>query len=76
MLYGMADTARHLAEAVSQINSMRPQPDLVLITGDLVCGYYPWPNNVDAERIDKSSNMGWEDLKDRMRGSMVVKNPR
>ena len=33
LLYGMADTARHLAEAVSQINSMRPQPDLVLITG-------------------------------------------
>ena len=24
----------------------------------------------------KSSNMGWEDLKDRMRGSMVVRNPR
>jgi hypothetical protein len=42
----------------------------------LVSGYYPWPNNVDAERIDKSSNMDWEDLKDRMRGSMVVKNPR
>ena len=25
LLYGMADTARHLAEAVSQINAMRPQ---------------------------------------------------
>ena len=25
---------------------------------------------------DKSSNMGWEDLKDRMRGSIVVKNLR
>ena len=36
LLYGLADTSRHLAEAVSQINSMRPQPDLVLITGDLV----------------------------------------
>ena len=36
LLYGMADTARHLAETVSQINSMRPRPDLVLITGDLV----------------------------------------
>jgi hypothetical protein len=44
LLYGMADTARHLAEAVSQIN--------------------------------KSSNTSWEDLKDRMRGSMVVKTPR
>ena len=31
---------------------------------------YPWPDNVDAERIDKSSNMSWEMLKDRMRGAM------
>ena len=36
LLYGMADTARHLAEAVTQINAMRPRPDLVLHTGDLV----------------------------------------
>jgi len=36
LLYGMADTARHLAETVSQINEMRPRPDLVLVTGDLV----------------------------------------
>jgi Icc protein len=40
------------------------------IDGDLVSGYYPWPADVDAERIDRSSNMSWEDLKDRMRGSM------
>jgi len=40
------------------------------IDGDLVSGYYPWPDGVDAERIDRSSNMSWEDLKDRMRGSM------
>jgi hypothetical protein len=38
--------------------------------GQFVSGYYPWPADVDAERIDKSSNMAWEDLKDRMRGSM------
>ena len=36
MLYGKVDTARHLAETVSEINAMEPQPDLVMITGDLV----------------------------------------
>ena len=36
LLYGQADTARHLAETVIEINLMRPQPDAVLITGDLV----------------------------------------
>jgi len=40
------------------------------IDGNLVSGYYPWPDGVDAERIDKSSNMDWEVLKDRMRGSL------
>jgi 3',5'-cyclic AMP phosphodiesterase CpdA len=40
------------------------------IDGDLVSGYYPWPADVDAERIDKSSNMPWQELKDRMRGAM------
>ena len=38
--------------------------------GNLVSGYYPWPDGLDAERIDKSSNMDWKALKDRMRGSM------
>lgn len=36
LLYGKVDTATHLAEAVKQINRMFPQPDLVMITGDLV----------------------------------------
>ena len=36
LLYGLADTARHLAESVAEINAMRPRPDAVLITGDLV----------------------------------------
>jgi Icc protein len=40
------------------------------LDGDIVSGYYPWPDGVDAERIDKSSNMDWEDLKDHMRGAM------
>lgn len=40
------------------------------IDGQLVSGYYPWPADVDAERIDRSSNIPWQDLKDRMRGAM------
>ncbi len=46
------------------------------IDGTLVSGYYPWPNGVDAKRIDKSSNMSWEDLKTRMQGSFVVEKTR
>jgi len=40
------------------------------LNGELVSGYYPWPDGVDAERIDKSSNMAWDELKRRMRGAM------
>jgi 3',5'-cyclic AMP phosphodiesterase CpdA len=36
LLYGKVDTGAHLAEAVAQIGRMRPKPDVVLITGDLV----------------------------------------
>ncbi|NOR19971.1 MAG: phosphodiesterase, partial [Xanthomonadales bacterium] len=36
ILYGVTDTAAHLRETISQINRMRPVPDVVLITGDLV----------------------------------------
>jgi len=36
ILYGSIDTALHLAETVQCINRMRPAPDVVLITGDLV----------------------------------------
>jgi len=36
LLYDKVDTAQHLRESVVQINSMKPQPDLVMITGDLV----------------------------------------
>ena len=32
--------------------------------------FYRDPADTDAERIDKSSNMSWEMLKDRMRGAM------
>jgi Icc protein len=36
VLYGDTDTAAHLSETVQQINSTRPLPNVVLITGDLV----------------------------------------
>ena len=36
VLYREVDTARHLAETVQNINRMRPLPDLVMFTGDLV----------------------------------------
>jgi len=36
VLYGEVDTARHLDETVTTINRMRPLPDVVMITGDLV----------------------------------------
>ena len=36
VLYGEVDTARHLDETVQSINRMRPLPDVVIITGDLV----------------------------------------
>jgi Icc protein len=36
LLYKTIDTASHLRETVYKINRMRPKPDVVLITGDLV----------------------------------------
>jgi len=36
ILYGSTDTALHLKQTVREINRMRPVPDAVLITGDLV----------------------------------------
>lgn len=36
LLYGKVDTALHLKESVVEINAMQPQPDLVMVTGDLV----------------------------------------
>ena len=36
LLYGRVDTASTLAAAVAHINAMRPRPDVVLATGDLV----------------------------------------
>lgn len=40
------------------------------LDGDIVSGYYPWPDDVESKRIDKTSNTEWEDLKDHMRGAM------
>jgi len=36
VLYGSIDTALHLKKTVAEINRMRPRPEAVLITGDLV----------------------------------------
>ncbi len=36
MLYGSIDSALHLRETIRNINRMRPEPDAVLFTGDLV----------------------------------------
>lgn len=36
LLYKSIDTASHLRETIYKINCMRPKPDVVLITGDLV----------------------------------------
>lgn len=36
LLYGKVNTAKHLRESVEEINAMSPQPDLVMISGDLV----------------------------------------
>lgn len=36
LLYGQVDTAIHLRDRVEEINRIRPVPDVVMITGDLV----------------------------------------
>ena len=62
------------AKAIALQASIDPMPVPPMLhhwkDGEFVSGYYPWPADADAERIDRSSNMAWEDLKDRMRGSM------
>lgn len=35
-----------------------------------VSGSHPWPAWVEAHRIDRESGIGWEELKDHMRGTM------
>lgn len=47
LLYGKVDTAAHLADAVRQVNRMSPQPDLVMVTGDLV----EYPNLASYENF-------------------------
>jgi 3',5'-cyclic AMP phosphodiesterase CpdA len=53
----------------------RPVPPVLhhFLDGEVLSGYYAWPADADAERIDKSSNMEWEDLKRHMRGSADAK---
>ena len=47
LLYGLADTARHLAESVAEINAMRPRPDAVLGTPVILA---PDTCNLEAQR--------------------------
>jgi len=61
---------RVIDEAPSFLNETVPPVLHQWIDGDLVSGYYPWPADVDAERIDRSSGLTWKALKDRMRGAM------
>jgi hypothetical protein len=61
---------RVIDEAPSFLNETVPPVLHQWLDGDLVSGYYPWPADVDAERIDRSSGLTWKALKDRMRGAM------
>ena len=61
---------RVIDEAPSFLNETVPPMLHQWLDGDLVSGYYPWPADVDAERIDRSAGMTWKALKDRMRGAM------
>jgi 3',5'-cyclic AMP phosphodiesterase CpdA len=62
---------RVIDEAPSFDNSRVPPMLHHWINDDIVSGYYPWPADVDAERIDRSAKLPWEELKDRMRGAMT-----
>ncbi|KAA9133077.1 hypothetical protein F3N42_01565 [Marinihelvus fidelis] len=40
-----------------------------LVDGEFVSGSYPWPADVEEQRIDRTSNIDWKDLKLQMMGS-------
>ena len=64
-------TAGRVIDVAPSFDNTRAPPVLHhWIDGDVVSGYYPWPAGVDARRIDRSANMPWDELKDRMRGAM------
>ena len=39
------------------------------IEGDFLSGSHPWPDNVDDQRIDRNSDLSWEQMKKLMMGS-------
>ena len=49
-----AAAGRVIDEAPSFLNETVPPMLHQWLDGDLVSGYYPWPADVDAERIDRS----------------------
>lgn len=62
--------SRGLEIAPSFYNARVPPMLHHWLDGDIVSGYYPWPDDVDDKRIDKTSNTEWEALKQYMRGAM------
>ena len=63
--------AGRIVDVAPSFQNVRVPPMLhQWIDGDIVSGYYPWPADADAERIDRSSNMSWDELKAHMRGAM------
>ena len=50
-LAGRVDTAEFLDRAVARLNALRPRPDLLLVTGDLVDGGSPDEYALLAERL-------------------------
>lgn len=64
--------AGRVTDIAPSFDNLRAAPMLHhFLAGDIISGYYPWPDGVDAERIDKASNMGWDELKERMRGALT-----
>ncbi len=55
--------------APSTVNVSAPPVLHQFINGDFISGSYPWPANVEEERIDKKSGYSWEELKAFMMGS-------
>lgn len=68
--------AARVTDIAPSFENVRAAPMLHhFLEGDIISGYYSWPDGVDAERIDRSSKMNWEELKERMRGSMKDLTP-
>ena len=61
--------ARAMDIAPALVNEPVPPVLHHFLHGDFVSGSYPWPDNVDAKRIDQESGLTWTELKRYMMGS-------